>query len=77
MSGYSDGWADHVSRATIHAHSDQPTAKVTYRSGTGKKFRVIVRQRPNPIGFAARLPGDRTKNANPHNTVDIRPRVCA
>lgn len=33
--------------------------RVTYpHPEGGKPFRVIVRQKPNPIGFHARLPGD-------------------
>lgn len=58
MSGYSDHWCDHVSRATITVHTDTPSAKVTYHGNDGKRFRVIVRQKPNPIGFHVRLPGD-------------------
>lgn len=33
-------------------------ALVVYKRSDGKDFRVQVRQRPNPIGFRARLPGD-------------------
>ena len=56
MSTYYD--YSHNSRATVTVLTDTPTAKVTYRSDDGGRFRVIVRQKPNPIGFAARLPGD-------------------
>jgi len=59
LSTYSDGWNDHVQRASVTVHTDTPEAKVTYRNESGAKFRVIVRQKPNPIGFAARLPGDK------------------
>lgn len=58
MSTYSDGWNEHVQRATVIVHTDTPSAKVTYPGDDGKQFRVIVRQQPNPIGFMARLPGD-------------------
>lgn len=59
---YSDNWNDHVQRATLTVHEEPREAKVTYpaRDG-GKPFRVIVRQKPNPIGFHARLPGDRLR----------------
>ncbi len=59
MSTYNDGWNDHAPRSTVTVHTDTPEAKVTYRGSDGAKFRVIVRQKPNPIGFAARLPGDK------------------
>lgn len=57
---YSDGWNDHVARASLTVHVEAKEAKVTYpaRDG-GKPFRVLVRQKPNPIGFHVRLPGDR------------------
>lgn len=58
MSTYNDHWHDHAPRATVTVHTDTPSAKVTYRGDAGEKFSVIVRQKPNPIGFAARLPGD-------------------
>ena len=48
-------------RATVTVHTDTPQAKVTYTNGSGGKFRVIVTQKPNPIGFHARLPGDAPK----------------
>jgi hypothetical protein len=40
-------------------HEEPKSAKVTFRGDEGRKFSVIVRQKPNPIGFAARLPGDK------------------
>lgn len=58
MSGYTDNWRDHVSRATTTVHTDTPSAKVTWRNADGKRFRAIIRQKPNPIGFHAKLPGD-------------------
>lgn len=61
MSTYSDGMNDHVSRATVTVHTDTPEARVTYRGDNGVKFRTIFRQKPNPVGFHARLPGDAPK----------------
>jgi hypothetical protein len=49
------------SRATTTVHEDPRSAKVTYRNESGAKFSVIVRQRPNPIGFRATLPGSGKK----------------
>lgn len=57
MSYNNDYWSGYSSRATTTVHTDTPSAKVTYSNGT-HKFSVIVRQKPNPIGFHARLPGD-------------------
>lgn len=60
MSTYSDDYNDHAPRATVMVHEETKSAKVTYRHPSGgKPFRVIVHQKPNPIGFHARLPGDR------------------
>lgn len=62
MSVYSDDWNDHAPRATITVVEDTKSAKVTYYSPNGgKPFRVMVHQKPNPIGFHARLPGDKSK----------------
>lgn len=36
---------------------DTKTTRVTYRGEDGSKFRVIVRQLPNPIGITAKMPG--------------------
>jgi len=60
MSDYvDDGWLSHNSRATITVHEEERSAKVIYHGQAGKKFAVKVTQKPNPIGFRARLPGDR------------------
>jgi hypothetical protein len=48
-------------KATVTVSEEPKTARVTYRGEDGKKFRVNVVQRPNPIGFHARLPGDKRK----------------
>ena len=57
MSTFVDGWGNQLSRATCTVHTDTPAVKVTYHNGP-HKFSVIVRQKPNPIGFHVRLPGD-------------------
>lgn len=59
MSTYNDDWNDHAPRASVTVHTDTSSAKATYRGENGSKFRVIVTQKPNPIGFHARLPGDK------------------
>lgn len=59
MSTFHDGYG-YQQRATVTVHEDTKSAKVTYPNANGgKPFRVIVHQKPNPIGFHARLPGDR------------------
>lgn len=52
-----DGEFVHNQRATVTVHEDAKSAKVTYRGEGNARFRVVVHQKPNPIGFAARLPG--------------------
>jgi hypothetical protein len=47
---------DHLGKVFVEP---EKTARVTYRGDDGKRFRVIVRQLPNPIGFRAKLPGER------------------
>ena len=61
MSTYNDGWNNHAPRATVTVHEETRTAKVTYRGEDGARFRVMIHQKPNPIGFAARLPGDKRR----------------
>lgn len=61
MSTYvDDDWYQH-SRATITVHEETKSAKVTYRNESGKTFRVTVHQKPNSIGFRAKLPGDKRR----------------
>ena len=48
--------SDHLAKSFIEP---ERTARVTYRGEDGKRFRVIVRQKPNPVGFHAKLPGDK------------------
>lgn len=52
------GWWEQPARTTATVIQDTASAKITYRGDDGSKFRVVVHQKPNPIGFAARLPGD-------------------
>jgi hypothetical protein len=62
MSVFVDGDWNQLSRATVTVHEETKSAKITYPNLTGgKPFRVVVHQKPNPIGFHARLPGDRRK----------------
>jgi hypothetical protein len=62
MSYYTDGEQQQpLPSATVW--EDTKTTRVTYRSETGAKFRVVVRQLPNPIGFHATLPGDHQHKA--------------
>ncbi len=58
MSAFTNDWGQQP-QATRTVHTDTPEAKVTYRGDDGKRFSVIVRQKPNAIGFTAKLPGDR------------------
>lgn len=58
MSTFVDYWGTHHARATVTVLADTPSAKVTWYAEDGKRFRAIVRQKPNPIGFHVRLPGD-------------------
>lgn len=61
MSVYVDDDFVQLPQATITVHEETRSARVTYPNRHGQEFRVIVRQKPNPIGFTARLPGDRKK----------------
>lgn len=61
MSTFVDHYGNQLSRASTTVHTDTPEVKVTYRGADGAKFRTIFRQKPNPIGFHARLPGDAPK----------------
>lgn len=61
MSTYNDDYNDHAPRSTVTVHEEPRSGRITYRGDDGKTFRVTVHQKPNPIGFHARLPGDRSK----------------
>lgn len=59
MSVYVDDWGNQVPQATITVEDDQKRIKVTYRGDDGKTARMLFIRKPNPIGFHARLPGDK------------------
>lgn len=61
MSNYVDDEFYQHSRATVTVLHETKSATVTYRGDGDKLFRVVVHQKPNPIGFHARLPGDKPK----------------
>jgi hypothetical protein len=61
MSVYVDEWDVQNPRATVTVHEETRSAKVTYANSAGAKFRVMIHQKPNPIGFAVRLPGDKRR----------------
>lgn len=61
MSVYVDGDYYQNSRATVTVHEETCSAKVTYKNADGRKFSVMVHQKPNPIGFHAKLPGDKRR----------------
>jgi hypothetical protein len=59
MSTYvDDGWYTQHARATMTVEDSRVQVKVTYHGDNGKKFRVLCVQKPNQIGFHAKLPGD-------------------
>jgi hypothetical protein len=57
---YVDNWDNQLPRATVTVSEEPRSFRVTYRGDTGTQFRVNIVQKPNPIGFHAKLPGDRT-----------------
>lgn len=59
MSVYVNDYEEQMSRATTTVHEEQRVVKVTYRGEGGKTFALRFVQRPNPIGFRAKLPGGR------------------
>lgn len=61
MSVYVSPWDEQLQKATITVHEYPECAKVTYRGKRGATFSVMVHKKPNPIGFHARLPGDKRK----------------
>ncbi len=56
---YVNDWGETVAMPSATVWEDTKTTHVTYRGEDNARFRVIVRQKPNPIGFHASLPGDR------------------
>lgn len=59
MSTYTDYDNDHAPRATMYVSEEPRSFRVTYKGDDNKRFRVNIVQKPNPIGFTARLPGKR------------------
>jgi hypothetical protein len=59
--GYTLPMSDEISinQPTITAITDTPSVRVIYRNDAGATFRVNAVQKPNPIGFLARLPGSK------------------
>lgn len=58
MSTYVDGnWSYH-SRATTTVIENARELRVTWHGPNNERFRAVVRQKPNAIGFRAWLPGD-------------------
>ena len=55
---YVNDWGETVAMPIATVWEDTKTTHVTYRGEDNARFRVIVRQKPNPIGFHASLPGD-------------------
>lgn len=55
---YVNEYGETVALPNATVWEDTKTTRVTYHGDDGKQFRTIVRQKPNPIGFTARLPGD-------------------
>ena len=49
--------ADSINQPTITAITDPASVLIVYRNAAGDTFRVNAIQKPNPIGFLARLPG--------------------
>lgn len=60
-SHYVNGWDEVHNRATVMVNDEPGQARVTYRSDNGQAFRVTIVQRRNPIGFTAKLPGDKRR----------------
>jgi hypothetical protein len=56
---YVNEWGETVALPNATVWEDTKTTRVTYRGQEAETFRVIVRQKPNPIGFHAKLPGDK------------------
>ncbi len=61
MSLFVNDWDEQRPLPTATVWEDTKTTRVTYRGDDGSKFRVVVRQVPNPVGFRAQLPGDKAR----------------
>jgi hypothetical protein len=58
---YVDDWGETVALPSATVWEDTKSTRVTYRGNGAETFRVIVRQKPNPIGFHVILPGDKRR----------------
>ena len=54
-----DDYDEYVPADTITVHEETREVLVRYPKPNGGTFTVRVRQKPNPIGFHARLPGSK------------------
>lgn len=59
MKAFVDHWGNHQPTPTVVVSEGGKSSRVTYRNDAGQRFRVVVHQRENPIGFRAQLPGDK------------------
>lgn len=57
VKSWEDDWWSEPKTMTVH--TDTPEMIVRYPKSQGGHFKVKVIQKPNPIGFRARLPGDK------------------
>lgn len=58
---YVNDWGENHPLPSATVWEDTKTTRVTYHGDNAEKFRVVVRQKPNQIGFRASLPGDKRK----------------
>ena len=61
MSSYINDYGENQPLPNATVWEETKTTRVTYHGDDNRKFSVIVRQKPNPIGFHAKLPGDRRR----------------
>lgn len=57
MSEYEDDFGNQRRLPSATVWEETKTSRVIYRNEAGNVFRVLVREKPNPIGFTARQPG--------------------
>jgi hypothetical protein len=56
---YVNDWGETVALPSATVWEDTKTTRIIWRNDSGEVFRAIARQKPNPIGFHANLPGDK------------------
>lgn len=54
-----DWWDERAERISVTVCEDPKAFRVTYRGEGDKRFRVNLVQKPNPVGFRAKMPGDK------------------